>query len=72
MFEDLPKLLDELCVKLGICLSPDDRARISVTAFRDLDSFEEAVLSAEGLNPLTVDRHLRHQLRTCIQRYVHY
>lgn len=63
-------LLDELCVKLGICLDPDDRARLSITQFKDIDSFEVAVLRAEGLDPLQTDRRLRHALREHISRYV--
>jgi len=63
-------LLDELCVKLGICLDPDDRARLSITQFKDIDSFEVEVLRAEGLDPLQTDRRLRHALREHISRYL--
>jgi len=63
-------LLDELCVKLGIWLDPDDRARLSITQFKDIDSFEVEVLRAEGLDPLQTDRRLRHALREHISRYL--
>lgn len=69
MIADVPTLLDELCVKLGLCLGPDDRARLSITQFKDIDSFELAVLRAEGLDPLHTDRRLRHDLRECIARF---
>ena len=69
MITDVPTLLDELCVKLGLCLSPDDRARLSIATPKDLDTFETEVLIAEGLDPLTVDRRLRYELRECIARY---
>jgi len=70
MLSDAPKLLDELCVRLGLCLDPDARAMISVTTFRDLDELEEAVLRAEGIDPLTAPRRLRHDLRACLSRYL--
>ena len=66
---DMPALLDELCVKLGLCLDPDARARISIATPRDLDALEVAVLRAEGLDPLHTDRRLRHDLRECIARF---
>jgi hypothetical protein len=66
---DVPALLDELCVKLGLCLGPDARTRISIAPPRDLDGFETAVLLAEGLDPLQTERRLRHELRECILRY---
>ena len=69
IIHDVSRMFDELCVKLGICLSPDDRAQIAITKFRDLDSLEVAVLHAEGLDPLSADRHFRHQLRDCLARY---
>jgi hypothetical protein len=70
VLSDIPKLLDELCVKLDICLSPGDRAKIAIRQFRDIDSFEAAVLRAEGLDPLAMDRRLRHDIRMCISRYL--
>jgi hypothetical protein len=70
MITDVQMLLDELCVKLGLCLEPDDRARLSITPFKDVDSFEVAVLRAEGLDPLNTDRRLRHALREHITRYL--
>ena len=69
IISDVPALLDELCVKLGLCLDPDSRARISISPPKDLDAFENAVLRAEGLDPLQTDRRLRHDLRECIARF---
>lgn len=70
MISDVPALLDELCVRLGLCLSPRARSRLSITPYRDVDSFELAVLEAEHLDPLKVDRKLRDELRACIMRYL--
>lgn len=69
MIVDVPTLLDELCVRLDICLDPDARARISIAPPADIDSFEAAVLAAQGLDPLTMERRLRHDIRECIARY---
>ena len=69
MFIDVPTLLDELCVNMGICLSPLDRSRLSITQYRDVDTFEMAVLEAERLDPLKIDRKMRHDLRETISRY---
>ena len=69
MIEDVPKFLDELCVKLGICLSPDGRAAIARTRFRDADAMELALLAAEGLDPLHADSRLRDDLRVMIMRH---
>ena len=66
---DVPALLDELCITLGLCLAPEDRARLSIAPPPDIDEFERAILVAEGYDPLTTDRQLRHALRACIERY---
>jgi hypothetical protein len=66
---DIPALLDELCVRLDLCLDPNSRARISIAPPKNLDDFERAILIAEGLDPLETDRRLRHDLRECIKRF---
>ena len=66
---DVPALLDELCITLGLCLDPESRARLSIAPPADIDEFERAILLAEGLDPITTDRRVRHALRECIERY---
>jgi hypothetical protein len=66
---DVVQMLDELCVKLGLCLDPAARSRIALKRFRDEDSLEEAVLEAEGIDPLKMDRRRRDELREIITRY---
>jgi hypothetical protein len=66
---DVVQMLDEMCVKLGICLDPAARSRIALKRFRDEDSLEEAVLEAEGVDPLKMDRRRRDELREIITRY---
>lgn len=69
MITDPPRLLDELCVKLGICLDPPARSRIGLATHRDIESVEVAVLEAGGLDPVSVSRRLRHDLHELIARY---
>lgn len=66
---DVPALLDEICVKLSLCLDPDKRSRISIAPPRDIDAFADAVLIATGRDPVFTDRRLRHDLRECVARY---
>jgi hypothetical protein len=62
-------MFDELCLKLGICLDPAARSRIALKRFRDEDALEAAVLEAERLDPLKMDRRRRDELRAIIERY---
>ncbi|HSJ26384.1 MAG TPA: hypothetical protein VK929_17015 [Longimicrobiales bacterium] len=69
MSGDITKFFDEICVRLGLCLSMAARSRLALGRFRDEDAFELAVLEAENLDPLKVDRRLRDELRHTIDRY---
>lgn len=66
---DVPAVLDEICVKLGLCLDPGNRSRISIAPPRDIDDFADAVLIATGRDPVFTDRRLRHDLRECVARF---
>jgi hypothetical protein len=44
-------LLHDLCVVLGYCLPAHERDRILAAPPGDVDSFTDAVMMAEGLNP---------------------
>jgi len=48
---DVGHLLYELCVNLGYCLPPADQRRLVEAPPSDVDSFTDAVLIAEGLDP---------------------
>ena len=69
MIDDIPRFLDELCVRLDICLSPEGRARVGLGRFRDVDALEETILELEGIDPLEASRRLRHDLRELITRH---
>ena len=48
-------LLSELCVRYGYCLPPDAQNELLAEPPRDEGSFIEAVLRAEGRDPMLVD-----------------
>jgi hypothetical protein len=62
-------LLDELCSGLGFCLPPDARVRLQESPPRDVDAFTDAVLVAEGFDPLYVDKGLRSAVRDMVARH---
>lgn len=55
MSEALDFLLYDICVELGFCLPPKDKARICAIEFWDADAFTAEVFRIEGMNP---DDHL--------------
>jgi hypothetical protein len=59
-------LLNELCVKLGFCLSPGEQRRLRESAPNDVDSFTDAVLEAEGVDP-RVNKQIRRTVRDTIE-----
>lgn len=69
MLGDVTRFLDDICVRLGICLDPMARARIGLARFRDEDAVEAAILEAEGIDPLAMERRARHELRQIIEEY---
>ena len=59
-------LLDELCAKLGFCLSPGVQRRLRESAPGDVDTFTDAVLEAEGVDPRH-NKQLRRTVRDTIE-----
>ena len=63
------KALDELCVRYGYCLPPDDYRRLIEDPPQDPEAFVDAVLVAEGLNPVVTEtRVLRDSTRNFAER----
>ena len=65
----IARLLEELCVEVGLCLPPEARARLTAQPSVGVDAFIDAVLLTEGLNPQFVDKHLRQQVRDRVARH---
>jgi hypothetical protein len=51
--------LQELCVKFGYCLSPEDQQAILASSPVDADAFVDAVLTAEGRDPNLITKQER-------------
>jgi len=66
----LDQLLDLLCVELGFCLSPAEHARLASSPPSSVKAFTDAVFVAEGLDPVTADRHLWRQVRDRVHWYI--
>lgn len=60
---ELRWLREDLCGKLGICLAERQINGLVRDQPRERDSLSDAILVAEGLDPLTVDERLRTQVR---------
>ena len=61
-------LLDELCTTLGLCLPPDAHDALATHPPPDPEAFTDAVLRAEGLDPLTTDRRLYRDTLTLVRK----
>ena len=59
---DVVWLLDTLCTKLGFCLNALARDRFRAKPPADVESFAAAVVVAEGLDPVLMDRTLWRQV----------
>ena len=63
---DVGKLLNDLCVVYGYCLPPDDQERIIADPPQTIDAFTDAVIIAEGLDPVRMDADSRRELRRMV------
>jgi hypothetical protein len=64
--EEVRELLSRLCIKLGFCLPPTELERMETSPPRDIEEFTRAVFVAEGLDPVTSDRHHFNQVREIV------
>ena len=66
------KLLDVLCVKYGFCIPRLWQARLERNPPRSIDKFLDAVIRAEGLDPITYDgsayKLMREEVRLAFER----
>jgi hypothetical protein len=60
-------LLDDLCVRHGYCLSPDQQAALIEALPEDVDAFVDAVLRAEGMDPASADKQSRLSLSELVR-----
>jgi hypothetical protein len=63
-------LLNELCVVLGFCLSPDVHEQLKCNPPTDADDFTDAIIRAEGLDPhADIPLHLKRDVRTRVAKH---
>lgn len=63
---EIENLLMKLCVDLGFCLRPSAFLRFKNSPPPDIDSFTDAVFTAEGLDARS-DPRLRAQVRAIVR-----
>jgi hypothetical protein len=63
---DAFRLLSDLCVQLGYCLPPDDQQRIIRGPPTSVDAFTDAVVVAEGFDPVLMATEQRQQVRRMV------
>ena len=67
---DLQGLLDELCVRLGFCLPPQEQERLRQTRPPlDVDEFTDAVFVAERMDP-RLYKASRRRVRDCVEQHL--
>lgn len=59
-------LLNDLCSKLGYCLSPAEQEKIVADPPPTVDAFADAVIRAEGLDSILIDTQQRRQIRDLV------
>jgi len=63
---DSARLLNDLYVRLGYCLPLEGRQRIIADPPTSVDAFTDAVVAAEGLDPVLMPTEQRQQVRRMV------
>lgn len=66
---DVAHLLYEACTKGGFCLPESEQQRLIDDPPHDVDAFTDAIVRAEGLDPLTIDTGVYRGLRELVERH---
>jgi hypothetical protein len=64
----IDRLLNKLCVDMGLCLAPIEYERLVHDAPTNVKAFVDAVFLAEGLDPATVDRRVYRGVRDIVAK----
>jgi hypothetical protein len=63
-------LLEELCIELGFCLSPEAQAQLTREPPHTATEFADAVIRAEGLDPEAgISRQLYREVKARIAKH---
>lgn len=70
----MEKVLDDLCVVLGFCLHvlgfclhPEEKAKLRTDPPSGVDAFTDAVIRAEGMDPVYVDGDPRRRMQEIVE-----
>ena len=66
------KTLDKVCVELGFCLAPIERARLRDSPPQSIELFADAVFLGEGLDPVLADKALCRQVCAIVSQFFEY
>jgi hypothetical protein len=66
---EVERLLTELCVQLGFCLTAGDRRHLCESPPAGVDNFTDAVMAAEGMT-WPYDKMLRRQVRELVEMHM--
>ncbi|WP_112699220.1 hypothetical protein [Micromonospora noduli] len=66
---EVQRILEELCIKLGFCLPPEENLRLRESPPSDADSFTDAVFEAEGMGDMS-DTDLRRRVREVVGQHM--
>jgi hypothetical protein len=64
----LETLLDHLCVTFGFSLPPDANEALRTDPPEGVDKFTDAVITAEGMDPVLLDTSLRRRMREMVEQ----
>jgi hypothetical protein len=63
-------LLSELCVKKGFCLPPDAQEALINNPPGDRNSFVDAILIADGIDPVLCDKQIRRWVDEAVRDWI--
>lgn len=63
---DAGQLLNDLCVQLGYCLPPEEQREIVANPPTSVDALTDAVIVAEGLDPVLLATEQRQEVRRVV------
>jgi hypothetical protein len=63
-------LLWDICVRYGFCLPPDQQEALIAAPPTDVDSFVDAILIAEGIDPLLCEKPMRCYLAEAVRDWL--
>jgi hypothetical protein len=67
----MKRILDRVCTKLGICLSPAEQESLAKCGVLCTEVLADEICKREGLDPIMMDRNLYRQILEEIRNETH-